>query len=65
MAITESLITCSTCGATYRLTMTRLTFRDKDSINCEVCGALLKNWNEAKSWSATLTMRGTPPNKTK
>jgi hypothetical protein len=61
MAITESEITCDKCGSKYRLTMTRLSFRDKDSIHCEVCPNLLKSWNEAKSWSATLVKRGNPP----
>lgn len=54
----EKKITCEQCGSSYLLEEFRLPVRDRDSINCEVCGNKLKEWNEAKCWSATLLSRG-------
>lgn len=45
---------CSNYGSIYRLEYTSLNWRDKDSIDCEVCGSVLHRWNEAKAWEAEL-----------
>ena len=45
---------CSTCGSIYELSYTRVTMRDQDSINCEICGQLLHRWSQAKVWDAKL-----------
>jgi hypothetical protein len=39
------------CGRRYRLTAVRVVMRDKDRIHCR-CGQKIKEWNEAKIWSA-------------
>jgi hypothetical protein len=48
------LQTCTKCGSIYDITFTRITVRDQDAINCEVCGELLHRWSEAKIWEAKL-----------
>jgi hypothetical protein len=53
--------TCPLCRSTYILDMTRLSVRDKGSIHCQVCGAFIRSWEGAHTWSATLLKRGTPP----
>lgn len=45
---------CKKCGSQYELTFTRTTMRDKDNIECKICGESLYEWNEAKIWSAKL-----------
>lgn len=57
MATRETAIQCSRCGSEYILTMTRLSYRDHDVLNCVICGTELKRWNESKSWDAVLTKR--------
>lgn len=47
-------ITCSKCGSIYELSYTRITMRDRDSIDCKVCGKELYSWSEAKIWEARL-----------
>lgn len=51
---------CPHCGSTYEVTETKLTHRDKDSINCQVCGKMLKEWNGAVSYTAKLIEKGNP-----
>lgn len=46
--------TCTGCGSVYELTFHKLPVRDQDKINCEICGALLHKWSEAKAWDAKL-----------
>jgi hypothetical protein len=41
------------CGRRYRVQAHRIIMRDTDSIECE-CGRTIKEWNEAKIWTATL-----------
>jgi predicted Zn finger-like uncharacterized protein len=48
-------VTCPQCGAEYELTKHNIPFRDKDSVDCEVCGKKdIFSWNEAKIWTAKL-----------
>lgn len=46
--------TCKRCGAEYEVTRRDLPARDKDSINCKVCGEELVSWNGSFSLSAKL-----------
>lgn len=57
MAENDGTKTCSTCGSVYQMSYTSTIMRDQDQINCEVCGALLKRWSEAKIWGAKLVER--------
>ena len=50
-------VECSNCGSVYGLTSTKIGMRDKDSINCEVCGNEIYSWNEAKMWNERLLER--------
>lgn len=52
-----SRTSCDSCGSVYELKSTKLSFRDKDTLDCDVCGAELYRWNEAKMWEATLIER--------
>ena len=45
---------CAKCGSLYELSFTRSIMRDKDSIDCEICGGLLLQWSESKIWEAKL-----------
>ncbi len=48
-------VTCPNCHSEYELTAFKIMFRDKDSIDCEVCGKeKIFSWNEAKMWTAKL-----------
>jgi len=52
------------CGRRYRVQAHRITMRDKDSIEC-ACGRTIKEWNEAKIWTATLLSEDKPKKKAK
>ncbi len=39
---------CPKCGAKYRVTLTRLPCRDKDSFHCNNCGELISEWNDTE-----------------
>lgn len=49
--------TCEKCGSVYHLTGTHVPFRDKDSIDCDVCGTKLFSWNGSTMWEAVLKVR--------
>lgn len=40
------------CGARYRITSHDIIMRDKDSIECEVCGATIERWNGGVVYAA-------------
>lgn len=50
---------CAHCDAKYILSYSRLNWRDKDTIECEICGKTLHSWNEAKMWEAKLISKPT------
>lgn len=54
----NEIITCPQCQSKFRLQYDRLNWRDKDKLDCEVCGHELYSWNEAKTYTATLVERG-------
>ena len=43
-----------TCGAEYELVETHIAQRDKDSIECDICGKEIKRWNGSTIWFAKL-----------
>jgi len=53
--------TCEKCGSVYEVHITRFPGRDADKFNCDVCGHLMREWNDTESPSFRLKTRGTPP----
>ena len=49
-----NITTCEKCGSVYKLTSVNVPMRDKDTIECDICGETIHSWNQAKVWSATL-----------
>lgn len=52
---------CGKCGSVYEVTSHKLIMRDRDSINCDICGEELHSWNGAITFTAKLIKAGTPP----
>ena len=50
-------VVCKKCGSEYSLGAQKIPVRDKDTLECEVCGETIFSWNEAKIWHATLVVR--------
>lgn len=50
----ENDFQCPSCGALYAVTVTRYPLKDKDSANCEVCGQVLREWNDTRVPTFTL-----------
>lgn len=44
------IITCETCGSVYEFTAQKARMRVKEDFNCNECGKLLYECNEAKDW---------------
>lgn len=44
-------VTCI-CGAKYKLSFIRIGQRDKDKLECDVCGQSIHSWNEGKIWTS-------------
>lgn len=40
-------ITCTECGSVYAVTIERFPLRDKDKFKCEICGVIVREWNDA------------------
>lgn len=51
-------VICSGCGSEYELTKYKIIIRDKDTINCSVCGKELKSWNGGEMWTSKLIKKG-------
>jgi uncharacterized Zn finger protein len=52
---------CSQCGSEYEFTSKAVSWRDSDSIECEVCGYTLKTWSGSRIYVPTLLKRGDWP----
>lgn len=52
---------CPKCGSEYQINKIKLIMRDKDSINCDVCGEELLSWNGAVMYDAKLIKRADWP----
>ncbi len=51
-------VICDQCGSVYKVKSIKSPMRDKDSIDCQVCGEKdIYSWNEAKIWTAILIDR--------
>ena len=48
---------CPDCGALYDVKSVKLTFRDKDSFECE-CGKVLAEWNGSRIQQFRLIKHG-------
>lgn len=48
--ISKSKIRCSACGKQYYLIEECYPMRDKDELQCEQCGYILKKWNAAVTY---------------
>jgi predicted Zn finger-like uncharacterized protein len=44
-------VACKQCGSVFRLLRHQLAMRDKDSVDCTVCGATLLSWNGGEMYS--------------
>ena len=54
----KTSVDCSICGASYELTAWDLGHQDSDSISCECCGSVLREWRkESRSYSITDVIR--------
>lgn len=50
--------TCEKCGSVYSVRIYRLPSKDSDSFNCEVCGHLIRRWNDTRVPEFTLKVAG-------
>jgi len=55
--------TCPNCGSVFSITKHKLIMRDKDTIDCDVCGTELLSWNGAVMYSHKLVQRADWPKK--
>jgi hypothetical protein len=55
-------VTCEQCGSVYSVKIFRLPAKDHDSFSCEVCGHLIRKWNDTHVPEFTLKTRGDKPN---
>jgi ribosomal protein S27E len=55
-------LTCETCGSEYSVMTFKSIARDRDSLDCEVCGGVLIAWNGGTMYyNQRLTKRGVWP----
>ncbi len=53
--------TCPKCKSEYRIHQGHVPMRDKDQINCDICGDLIKRWNGSRVFNAELLKAGEKP----
>lgn len=49
---------CSRCNSEYDIKEIKLIHRDKDTLDCDICGKNITSWNGATSYSSTRTKTG-------
>lgn len=49
---------CKVCGSEYQITEHKMIYRDKDTIECDICDTIIKSWNGAVSYSHKLVKQG-------
>jgi DNA-directed RNA polymerase subunit RPC12/RpoP len=49
---------CTKCGAEYEIGKIKYPVRDKDSIECDICGTKLISWNGSTAYTAKLIKKG-------
>jgi hypothetical protein len=54
-------VTCKKCGSIYEVSIYRMPNKDKDSFECEVCGSLVREWNDTCVPSFQLKSAGKKP----
>lgn len=52
---------CEICKSVYSVEIYRLPTRDSDSFSCEICGHLMRRWNDTRVPSFTLLKTGKKP----
>jgi predicted Zn finger-like uncharacterized protein len=52
------LVECPKCKSVYELTKHKTPSRDKDSIECKICGTTIKSWNGGAFYTAILKTQG-------
>lgn len=53
---------CPKCHSVYEVTVSRYPARDQGQFKCEVCGQVVRKWNDTYDWSHKLKRRGGPAN---
>jgi predicted Zn finger-like uncharacterized protein len=48
---------CPHCGSVYAVTLNRYPSRNLDGAKCEICGKIMKAWDDTASPSFTLKIR--------
>lgn len=56
-------LSCPQCGSEYEIISRKVNWRDSDSIECDVCGHMLKKWSGSRIYTAMLINRGEWPPK--
>ncbi len=51
------LVECPKCNSIYELTKHKTPSRDKDSIECGICGTTIKSWNGGAFYTAVIKIR--------
>jgi predicted Zn finger-like uncharacterized protein len=54
----SEIVECPKCGSIYELTKHHSPSRDKDTIECEVCGETIKSWNGGEFYTWELKKKG-------
>lgn len=49
---------CPKCNSEYEVHKYKLIMRDRDSLECDICGTTYMSWNGAEMWSGKLIKRG-------
>jgi len=52
---------CEKCGSVYSVKIYRLPAKDSDSFACEVCGDIMRKWNDTRVPGFTLKKAGKKP----
>lgn len=48
---------CPICGSKYELIKIQIIMRDKDSLDCQICGHEIISWNSGVMYNAKLIER--------
>jgi len=54
-------IECSSCRSVYEVAIRRFPLKDNDSFSCQVCGAVLRKWNDTRVPEFKLKKAGVKP----
>jgi ribosomal protein S27E len=63
IGLVPTKLSCPQCGSEYEIISRKVSWRDSDSIECNVCGHMLKKWSGSRIYTAMLIKRGEWPKK--